>query len=132
MAKDKKLFVGQKAIIEKDGKILLLFKNGVFTIPGGKIQMSEVDLKKSLQREVREETSLEIGVGDPFYTFIFQSAMGKEKEIFAIIHRCKYKSGDVQLNHEHDSFRWFDKNTYTQLKEDSQFYSALEKYFEGM
>lgn len=64
--------VGQKAFIEKDGKVLVLHDpGGRLDFPGGKIQEGEAkdaeasSLIRSLQREVREETGLEIGVFGP-------------------------------------------------------------------
>jgi len=65
--------VGQKAFIEKDGKVLIFNDPGEGSdFPGGKIQDGEAkdgdasSLFRSLQREVREETGREIEVGNPF------------------------------------------------------------------
>ena len=67
MKEDALFYIGQKAFIEKDGSILVLKNlNEGLDFPGGKIQIGELDLPEALRREVREETSLEIEVGEPF------------------------------------------------------------------
>ena len=77
MKNDALFCVGQKAFIEKDGKVLVLFDpvEGL-DFPGGKIQEEEAkdadasSLILSLQREVREETNLEIEVSTLFLSGI--------------------------------------------------------------
>ena len=67
MKEDALFYIGQKAFIEKDDEVLVLNDpNYGLDFPGGKIQAGEINFKESLRREVREETSLEIEVGEPF------------------------------------------------------------------
>jgi 8-oxo-dGTP pyrophosphatase MutT (NUDIX family) len=66
------LFVGQvaqKALIEKDGKVLISLDTNVenWDLPGGRIHTGE-NPKEALAREVKEEIGVDIVVGDPFYT----------------------------------------------------------------
>ncbi len=69
MVEDQLLYVGQKAFIEKGGEVLILMDHDLgLDFPGGKIQEGEIDFTKSLKREVREETKLEIEKGDAFFT----------------------------------------------------------------
>jgi len=127
-------FVGQKACIEKDGQLLLLYDPIMgYDLPGGKIMKHETDLKASLQREVREETQLEIDVGLPFYTWFFTIPLNSGhrsagKKIFTIVYRCTYVSGEVTLSSEHTSFRWINKQNYKECLK-TAFAGALNTYF---
>lgn len=131
MAHDQLLFVGQKAFIKKDGEVLILTdpKLGL-DLPGGKIQEGETDLKKSLQREVSEETGLKIEVGDPFATWIvkFPPDHRNQGYVFLVGHKCKYVSGNVVLSDEHSDYKWVNKNNFRQFPDNGHF-KALEKYF---
>ncbi len=134
MKKDEQFFIGQKAFIAKDNKILVLNDpiEGV-DFPGGKIQIGEKDPVQSLKREVREETQIDIEVGEPFFTFITEFPKGHKnagKKIFLIAYKCKYISGDVKLSNEHDNFVWVDKDDYKKVDDGTSFFEMLEKYFE--
>jgi 8-oxo-dGTP pyrophosphatase MutT (NUDIX family) len=140
MKEDALLCVGQKALIEKDGKILVLDPVIRLDFPGGKIQEDEaqdgeaVSLKRALQREVREETGLEIEVGDPFIVWYHQfggNHRNSGKKVYLVAFRCKYVSGDLQLSDEHDNFRWVDESDYRQVDDDSDYFDVLEKYFQS-
>jgi ADP-ribose pyrophosphatase YjhB (NUDIX family) len=133
MKEDAQFYVGQKAFIEKDGNVLVLFDpTEVLHLPGGKIQVGEFDFIEALKREVREETSLEIEVGKPFVTWynIFPDHhRNAGKKVFLVGYRCKYKSGDIRLSDEHDSFKWVNGDDYKSLDDKSQYFSALSEYF---
>lgn len=82
MKEDALFCVGQKAFVEKDGKVLILNDpDDGLDFPGGKIQEGEAidgdasSLFRSLQREVREETGLEIEVGNPFVVWYHEFPM---------------------------------------------------------
>ncbi len=70
MKEDAQFYVVQKTFIRKGNEVLVLGdpEEGL-DYPGGKIQEGEIDPAQSLKREVREETGLEIEVGDPFVTW---------------------------------------------------------------
>ena len=128
-------FIGQKAFIEKNGKLLMMHDPQMgFDLPGGKIQEGEMDLAASLQREVKEETSLIIQVGAPFFTWFFTIPLNSGhrsagKRIFNVGYKCKYISGDIVLSSEHDSYRWVDKDTYKECLQGASFSLALAEYF---
>lgn len=130
---DEIFYVGQKAFIEKDGEVLVISDpNEGLDYPGGKIQVHEMDLVESLKREVREETSLEIEVGEPFATWIntFPSSHRfAGKKVFLIAYRCKYISREVKLSHEHDNFRWVTIENYNEVNDGTSFFEILKKYF---
>jgi 8-oxo-dGTP diphosphatase len=129
---DKLFFVGQKAFIEKDGEVLVLItKHFGVDLPGGKIQEGENNFDESLKREVREETNLEIEVGDVFirWSFVFKYGHNVGKEVFLVGFKCKYKSGEVKICDEHSGYKWVNKNNYKELDDGSEHFKALEKYF---
>ena len=119
--------VGQKAFIEKNGELLVLFApSGLFDFPGGRIDEGETDLIEALKREVREETALEIEVGWPFATWLSAGSA-----IYLVGYRCRYVSGEVVLSNEHTGFRWVDRSSYESLDDGSAPFAALRRYFEG-
>ena len=100
--------------------------------PGGKIQEGEDDFDEALKREVREETGLEIEVGEPFTRWYFefgQDHRNAGKKVFLIGFKCKYKSGEVKISDEHSEYKWVTKLNYKELDDRSNYFKALDKYF---
>ncbi len=129
-------YIGQKALIEKDGAVLVLhsLKKGL-DLPGGRVQTGETDFTAALQREVKEETNLEITVGEPYMTWSTWYTITKRgvlTPLFLIAYHCHYQSGDIQLSREHDSCDWITKATYHSFKNDTRTYIVLEKYFQSI
>jgi 8-oxo-dGTP pyrophosphatase MutT (NUDIX family) len=120
--------VGQKAFIDRDGRVLVVFfPNGWLDFPGGRIDEGERNLVDALKREVREETSLEIEVGEPFATWL-----GRENTVYIVGYRCRYVSGEVVLSHEHIDYQWVDASNFQELKDKrSAPFEALRKYFDA-
>ena len=136
MKEDKLFFVGQKAFIEKDGKILVLFdsKNRV-DFPGGKIQDGEIDLRASLLREVNEETNLVVNVGDPFITWSFDLPEGHlhaGKAVFLVGYKCGYKDGGLTLSDEHSRYEWIGKADLGRIDNSGGHFQVLKRYFDLM
>lgn len=141
MKEDALFCVCQKAFIEKEGKVLVLHDplEGL-DFPGGKIQEGEardgdaLSLKEPLKREVREETGLEIEVGDPFAVWYheFHENEGHRnygKVVYLVAFKCKYKSGELKLSEEHDNAKWVDRASYREVNDGSDYFDVLEKYF---
>jgi len=132
MKEDIKFYVGQKAFIKKGEEVLILHMKRGLRYPGGKIQEGETDLAESLKREVREETGLEVSVGDPFTTWTFVFPEGHRlagSDLFLVGYKCEYISGEVVLNEEHDAFTWVNKDNYKKVDNGDKAFKALEKYF---
>ena len=139
MKNDALFCVGQKAFIEKEGKVLTLVDpiEGL-DFPGGKIQEGEAideyatSLILALKREVKEETSLEIEVMDPFAVFYYEfpkESRNFGKVVYLVAFKAKYVSGDVKLSDEHNNFKWVDINDYSTVDDGSDYFDVLEKYF---
>ena len=142
MAEDQQFYIGQKVVLEKDGKVLVLH-DPVFGVdlPGGKIQEGETDFVEALKREVFEETGFSIAVGQLFHTGYVEvpsAAKGVQhrnldKKIFMVFFKATYLSGELQLSvsDEHDTYQWVDKQTYQTLSDDKlgEMTKALEAYF---
>lgn len=138
--KDDALFcVGQKAFIEKGGKVLVLGDpTEGLDFPGGKIQEGEAEdanassLIRSLQREVMEETGLEIEVFDPFAVWYHEFPKNHRnypRVVYLVAFKCKYVSGELRLSDEHNSFKWVDRDTYKEVDDGSDYFDVLKKYF---
>lgn len=133
MKEDETFYIGQKAFINKDGQVLVLRDpiEGV-DYPGGKIQQGETDLVESLKREVKEETGLEISVGDSFVTWMSElpeNHRNAGKKLFLIGYKCEYISGEVSLSHEHDKFSWVTKDNYMEIDDGTEYFKILKKYY---
>jgi 8-oxo-dGTP pyrophosphatase MutT (NUDIX family) len=75
--------VAHKALIEKNGKILLAKGAGdqFWDIPGGRIHSNEKP-KQALMREIKEELGLDISVGKPFFADLIRATKTGEERYF--------------------------------------------------
>lgn len=126
------LFLGQKALIDKNGEVLVL-KSPVVNIdfPGGKIEKKDRSLVASLEREVKEETGLIIKVSRPFYVS-YEPVITEEfsnRLLYLVYFRCYYVGGQVEISSEHIDYQWVDKESYKRLADGSDRFKALEEYF---
>jgi 8-oxo-dGTP diphosphatase len=123
---NKPLGVAVKAIIRKNGRILLLqrspysgFDPGLWEFPGGKIEYGE-NLTEALKREVMEEAGLLIRVGQPVKTWHF---IKEPFWVTSISFSCDHISGRVTLSPEHTAYAWVDPKEY----EEYPLSTAMEK-----
>jgi 8-oxo-dGTP diphosphatase len=110
---EKKFGIAAKAIIKnEEGKFLVLFKSkdedinpNEIDIPGGRIEFGE-EAAACLEREVREETNLDIRIGRPSRIW----HMVKENlHLLGITFAADLVGGDIKLSGEHDAYRWMAK-----------------------
>lgn len=139
MKKEFKLFVAQKAIIVKDGKVLIIREAstyeestniGKWGVPGGRIRPGE-KIVEALQREVFEETGLKIQVGQPIHVDEwFPEVKGEYWHIVATFREGKVEGDEsVKLSNEHDSYAWIEEKdigSYNLMTEDV---IAIKEYF---
>lgn len=110
-----KLFIATKAIIVCDGKVLLLRESGSYVdgtnagrydVPGGRLKPGE-RFDEALKREVKEETGLDIIVGNPVAVNEWRPEVrGEVWQIVGVFFECQTQSADVQLSEDHDDFVW--------------------------
>ena len=128
-------WVGQKAFIERDGKVLVVIDpDEGLDFPGGRIDKGEEDLEASLKREVHEESGLEIEVGHPFSAWhnIFPKGHKYEgQRVYLIGFRCTYISGEVTLSEEHNAYRWVSRDDFHEVNDGTEYFQYLKKYFEA-
>jgi len=105
------------AIIVNDGKMLLVNtrRTGKYFFPGGAVEIGE-SLKAALRREVREETGIEIEVGELFQfkeNFFYNDPIDEAYHTFAFIFICEPKAIHLIDDHlvddgEAEKPRWID------------------------
>ena len=106
---DRPLGVAGRAVVERDGEILLLQRSkssrhepGLWELPGGKLEYGEV-LTEALRREIHEESGIEISVGRPVLTW---QLLRDPFWVTGITFACRYLAGEVVLSPEHSACVW--------------------------
>lgn len=113
-------FIAAHALIEKDGKYLVTKRSaindympGLWDVPGGTAEEGET-IEDSLQREVSEESGLQVKARYPLYIYTNLGSL-PEKQYFQSVYLCSFVGGEVLLNpEEHDEYRWL---TLAEMKE---------------
>ncbi len=103
------------AVVFKDDKVLLVRRGrppamGQWAIPGGNIKLGET-LQQAAEREILEETGIEIRAGDPIYSFdaIFRDEDGAVQFHYVIIDlAADYIDGSPRPGDDADEVRWVD------------------------
>lgn len=111
------LFVGTKALIRYEGKVLLLRESteyidgaeqGKWDVPGGRIDPNET-LEEGLLREVEEETGLKVTRGELLGAFDGFPVIREEKcHVVRLYFLCDAASSAVTLSIDHDAYDWVD------------------------
>jgi ADP-ribose pyrophosphatase YjhB (NUDIX family) len=98
------------------GEVLLVHNayKGIWTCPGGQVKFGET-LTEALQREIREETGIEVAVGRLIcissQTVTYSGFNGYKTVPTQVIHGfiCRYVSGELQTSDETDCVKWVPK-----------------------
>ena len=103
------LKVGAAVIIEQDNKLLLLQRAhepwvGSWMIPAGYVEADE-DPKDAAKREVLEETSLDVELGDLVKTYFF--ADDQRGNGVAFVYKATKIFGEINITGEATSFGYF-------------------------
>jgi ADP-ribose pyrophosphatase YjhB (NUDIX family) len=106
----KKYFINVDGVYVKNNKILLLKRSvipfkGFWHVVGGQVEENET-LKEALRREFKEETALDVKIGNVID--------GRIEETFdrikiVVIFEVIEARGEITLNHENEEYGWFDK-----------------------
>ena len=98
----------QKALIEKEGKILFIKRSehdedspGKWDIPGGNVDEDE-DVNEAILREISEETNLLVNSIRPLCLTSFNNW---GYYVIAAIYTATYSGNEVVLSEEHQDFK---------------------------
>jgi 8-oxo-dGTP diphosphatase len=105
--------VGVGAVIVNGDRALIVRRateplKGQWSIPGGMLELGE-KLREGLAREVREETALEVEVGEVLDVFdsIFPDADGRTQYHYVLIdYRCTISEGEAMAGSDVSEVRW--------------------------
>ncbi|MDY6771067.1 MAG: NUDIX domain-containing protein [Candidatus Nanohaloarchaea archaeon] len=99
-----------KAFIVDDGDVLAVRRAaddvqepGIWELPGGRLSPGE-EPRAGLQREVEEETGLDVELHEPLTVRHFDRDDGQT--VTMIVFRCGAGDRDVVLSEEHEEERW--------------------------
>ena len=103
------LKVGAAALVEKDGKLLLLQRSyepwqGSWMVPAGYVEADE-DPKDAAVREVREETGLDVELGDLLDVYYFDD--DPRGNGVAFVYRAEQIHGELRINAESRAAEFF-------------------------
>jgi len=103
-----------KAVMHRNGKVLLLKNDKGWDLPGGHIKQDE-NMLQGLVREIYEETGLDII--DP----VELNCSHGNKRFFT----GAFGGGEVMLSDEHSSYGYFDKSQIPKLNISEPFMKAI-------
>lgn len=94
-----------KGVLIHQGRVLLLLnERGEWDLPGGRPDPEE-DHRTALEREVREETGLEVSVGALLDEHLFEVL--PQRFVRIVAYTCTLNgTAPVALSHEHLEMRW--------------------------
>jgi len=128
-----KIKIFQKVLLKDgEGRLLVLKRSeenqtrqGCWDFPGGNFEKGE-DIVKAAEREVREETKLEVDRLIPIYV---ESSGGRRNDgvdVIAIAYLSTEFSGEIGLSNEHDEYRWVKLEEFLEMDtgEDGGFLKA--------
>ena len=136
-------YVVATCIVKKDGKYLIAKRSdkekafpGLWTVPGGKIETTDYThlpkttsshwynvVERSLRREVKEETGLDIGALDFVCDLFFIRPDGVPTMILS--YASEYSGGDLTPNDELVEFAWVSLD-------EAKKYSLIEGIYEEL
>jgi 8-oxo-dGTP diphosphatase len=134
-----KLFVAMKAFIIHDGKVLIVressnYQDGTnaakYDIVGGRIKPGQA-FDESLRREIREETGLEVELGQPFYVGEWRPIInGEQVQIVGTFFECRTSSDVVRLSEDHNNYQWIDPKDYQRFNLIPNLVPAFEAFLQ--
>ena len=93
---------------------------GAWTIPGGKVDLTEGDvfdvLEHNVQKEVREETGIEIEEEMRMITNNTFIRGSNNQHVVVIVFKCMYKSGEPQALDDTIDCKWVSKKEVEEME----------------
>ena len=113
-----------------DGEILIVKRHPksktdpeMWELPGGKVEKGE-HFADALVREIQEETSLDVNVGD--FCEAIQNDYSHKRTVQLMMYLSDVK-GSVEISDEHTEFMWASIEKIKTLKLSTSFKKVLEK-----
>ena len=134
------LFFATKAVIVRDGKVLLLRESGQYAdgtnagkydMPGGRLNPAEA-VEQGLLREVQEETGLMVtpDLRQPFYLGEWwPKPHGEAWHVVCNFFLCQNPMGEVRLSADHDAHLWVSRHDWQDLPLALYIDEVLEQYW---
>jgi nucleoside triphosphatase len=121
-------------IFDPEGRLLLIRSHkwkDQYSVPGGHIELGE-RIEDALQREIKEETGLDIFDLKfiAFQEFIYDDAFWKKKHFIFFDYYCKTRMSEVTLNEEAQDYIWAELDTLFELPLEPYTKIAIERYLE--
>ena|SRR3989344_6283635 len=128
------MFQIQKAVLQKDGKYLILLRSAHaihfpkhWDFPGGNLEEGEEPFA-GIAREVKEETCLDVTPMEVVGVYEFDlNHAGQPTHRFTLYTTC-IMSGEVLLSDEHTEYRWATKDDIFALNNIEPY---IRPYFTG-
>ncbi|RLE48819.1 MAG: NUDIX hydrolase [Candidatus Methanomethylicota archaeon] len=127
--------VGVGAVIIDNEKRILLVRRaappgrGLWAIPGGIVKLGE-KLKEAVKREVKEETGLEVEVGDleDVFEVIIRDEAGKIKYHYVIVdYQARVSGGKLRASTDALEVKWFSAEEIKKVRTTKATGKLLEK-----
>ena len=121
-------------IFNPEGQLLLVKTHkwhGKYTIPGGHVELGE-QLTEAVQREVKEETGLDVLETEflCFQEFIYDNSFWQKRHFIFFDFICRVGNEEVTLNDEAEEYRWVEVEEVNTYPIDSYLQYSLEVYSE--
>ena len=110
------------ALVVHDGAVLLVRRGqapsrGVWAVPGGRVELGET-LAEATEREVREETGVEVRAGEPVWSFdsVIRDREGRVRYHYVIVDlAAEYLAGEPRGQDDALEARWARSADFTDL-----------------
>ena len=124
------------AVVFKDGQVLLVRRGqppseDLWAIPGGSVEIGET-LQEAAEREILEETGVQIRAGEPVFTFdvIDRDRTAKIRFHYVIIDlAADYVSGDPKAGDDAAEARWVAAQEINDLRVSAPTLKLLKEKF---
>ncbi len=125
-------------VLNDKGEVLIVkramdddFLPGYWEVPGGGTDFGEHPII-ALQRELKEETGLDVEVDEPLYVDDYFMDKSHEKihrvEIFFLC-RMKDVNQQVQISHEHSEYKWVSKEAVSTVGMTEYMRKSISSFF---